>query len=97
MKEEVTDLKKRGHHLYLAMIDETQGLPEDFKEQIQKDGINLPNFKRSYDSWYSESLVVVKQLLPDRLEDFIKQYKQEKRKEVDFLTYINNQLLKEWV
>lgn len=87
MKEEVSELKKRGHHLYLAMVNDTQGLPEDFKDQLKEDGIKLPNFKRSYDSWYSESLVVLKQLLPDRVEDFIKQYKNEKRKEIDFLTY----------
>jgi hypothetical protein len=87
MKEEVTELKKRGHHLYLAMIDDVQGLPDDFKKQLEEDEVKLPNFNRSYDSWYSESLVVIKQLLPDLVEDFIKQYKQEKRKEIDFLTY----------
>jgi hypothetical protein len=30
---------------------------------------------------------VVKQLIPDRLPDFVKQYKDEKRKGIDFLTY----------
>jgi len=30
---------------------------------------------------------VIKQLMPDRLDDFIKLYKNEKRKEVDHLTY----------
>ena len=35
-----------------------------------------------YDSWYSESLAIIKQLLPDRSNDFIKQYKDEKRKEI---------------
>jgi hypothetical protein len=30
---------------------------------------------------------VVKQVLPDRLSDFVKQYKDEKRKQTDFLTY----------
>jgi len=87
MKEELSELKERGHNLYLAMIDDTQGLPEDFKDDLKKKGTKLPNFNRSYDSWYSEALVVIKQLLPDRIEDFIKQYKQEKRKEIDFLTY----------
>lgn len=87
MKGEVTELKQRGYYLYLAMVDDTNGLPENIKEQLNKDGIKLPNFNRSYDSWYSESLVVLKQLLPDRVEDFIKQYKQEKRKEIDYLTY----------
>ena len=87
MKEEVAELKTRGHHLYLAMVDDVQGLPEDFLKKLEEDGVKLPNFNRSYDAWYSESLVVIKQLLPDRVDDFIKQYKQEKRKEIDFLTY----------
>jgi hypothetical protein len=32
-------------------------------------------------------LVVVKQIIPDRTEDFVKQYKNEKRKDIDSLTY----------
>ncbi|WP_299267177.1 hypothetical protein [uncultured Psychrosphaera sp.] len=87
MKEELSELKERGLNLYLAMIDETRGLPDDFKEDLKEKGTKLPNFNRTYDSWYSEALVVIKQLLPDRVDDFIKQYKQEKRKEIDFLTY----------
>jgi hypothetical protein len=87
MKKELEDLKARGHNLYLAMIDDVQGLPDDFKKDLKEKKVKLPDFNRSYDSWYSEALVVIKQLLPDRLEDFIKQYKQEKRKEIDFLTY----------
>lgn len=87
MKDEVSELKKRGHYLYLAMIDDVQGLPDDFKKELKEEGIKLPNFKLSYESWYSEALVVIKQLLPDRVDDFVKQYKQDKRKEIDFLTY----------
>lgn len=30
---------------------------------------------------------VVRQLLPDRYEDFVRQYKNDKRKETDSLTY----------
>lgn len=87
MKNELKELRERGHNLYLAMIDDVRGLPDDFKKDLEKDGVKLPNFNRQYDSWYSEALVVIKQMLPDRVEDFIKQYKQEKRKEIDFLTY----------
>lgn len=47
----------------------------------------MPNFETEYDSWYSESLLVVKKIIPDRLDDFVKQYKDEKRKEISFLTY----------
>ena len=87
MKEELKELIQQGKHLYLAMIDNVQGLPEDFKKKLEDDGVKLPNFNSCYDSWYSEALVIIKQMLPDRVDDFIKQYKQEKRKEISFLTY----------
>ena len=87
MKEELWNLRKKGNHLYLSMIDDVRGLPADFKKDLKKNKIKLPNFKSEYDTWYSESLSFIKQILPDRYADFIKQYKDEKRKEIDFLTY----------
>jgi len=87
MKKELTALRERGHHLYLAMIDDVRGLPDDFKKDLKEKKIKLPSFGRDYDSWYSEALAIIKHLLPDRVDDFIKQYKQEKRKDIDFLTY----------
>ncbi len=87
MKKELVALRKRGRHLYLAMIDDVSGLPDDLKKDLKEQKIKLPQFNRDYDSWYSEALAVIKQLLPDRVDDFIKQYKQEKRKDIDFLTY----------
>ena len=33
------------------------------------------DFKQGYQSWYSEALICVKQLLPDRLKDFTELYK----------------------
>ncbi|NQZ24499.1 MAG: hypothetical protein HRT53_20940 [Colwellia sp.] len=87
MKDELKALRQNGHNLYLSMLDDVRGLPDELKKELDKDGIKLPNFKIHYDSWYSEALVVIKQMLPDRLDDFVKQYKQDKRKEIDFLTY----------
>ncbi len=40
-----------------------------------------------YQSWYSRSLSVVRQLLPDRLQEFVELYKVEKRKDIDSSTY----------
>lgn len=87
MKKELDALILQGNGLYLSMIDDVKGLPDDFKEDLKEKKIKLPDFKMEYDSWYSESLAIIKQLLPDRSNDFIKQYKDEKRKEIDFLTY----------
>lgn len=48
----------------------------------------LPDIKRSYQSWYSECIVLLKQLLPDRLNDFVRLYEKPKnRKEIDFESY----------
>lgn len=87
MKKELDALVARGTLLYYAMIDDTQGLPEKLEKQLKDKKIELPNFKTEYDTWYSEAHAVIKQVLPDRLADFVKQYKDEKRKEIDFLTY----------
>lgn len=38
----------------------------------------LPSFSENYQRWYSESLVILKQLLPDRVDDFIDLYKKPK-------------------
>lgn len=46
----------------------------------------LPTIIR-YQHWYTKSLAVVRQLMPERLAEFQKQYEQERRKEIDFLTY----------
>ena len=47
---------------------------DDFKRKISE----LPNFKYEYESWYSEAKSLVRQLLPDRLDDFIAHYEKPK-------------------
>lgn len=48
----------------------------------------LPSFSTAYQSWYSECLVLIKQLLPDRLNDFIRLYEKPKgRKAIGFENY----------
>lgn len=70
--------------------------PKNFKETFLKlwkeksdDFINkLPNFRSKYQMWYSESLVLLKQLLPDRLNDFIRLYERPKnRKKLSYDNY----------
>lgn len=49
---------------------------------------SLPDFKQQYQTWYSESKILIKQLLPDRLEDFIRYYEKPKtRKEISCENY----------
>ena len=48
----------------------------------------LPSFALTYQSWYSEARVLIRQLLPDRLEDFVRHYEKPKaRKNVTFESY----------
>lgn len=77
---------KRG--LYNELRDEYKDsfdkLSADEKEKFLK-----ASFKDNYNSWYNESLSVIKQLMPERLDDFVMQYKLPKRKntEISYLTY----------
>lgn len=47
----------------------------------------IPSFKNDYQRWYSEAQAVIKQLLPDRLADFVHYYDRGPRKEITFATY----------
>jgi hypothetical protein len=49
---------------------------------------NIKPFSNAYQQWYTESLSLVKQLLPDRLSDFIRLYEKPKaRKDITFENY----------
>jgi hypothetical protein len=48
----------------------------------------LPSFKVQYQGWYSEARPVIRQLLPDRLDDFTRLYEKPKgRKSIDYESY----------
>lgn len=48
----------------------------------------LPDFNTAYQPWYSECIALLKQLLPDRLSDFIRLYEKPKgRKDISFENY----------
>ena len=68
--------------------------PDDSDEKIKiktkKYLKGLPVFTADYQSWYSESLVLLKQLLPVRCDDFISLYKKPKssRKDITSENYV---------
>ena len=48
----------------------------------------LPPFAQVYQRWYSEAMVLIRQLLPDRLADFTNHYNRPRsRKEITFESY----------
>jgi len=74
--------------------------PNEFKEKLKEalkgsdetaktflDG--PPKFKSEYQEWYSKAQAVIKQVLPDRLKDFISYYEYPRpRREIDSGNYM---------
>lgn len=58
------------------------------KARAEKFCGEIPQFKMAYQPWYSEALGLIRQLLPDRTQDFIRLYEKPKgRKLVGFENY----------
>ncbi len=97
-KKDLGKLISRGEELENAM--QAEFLPEEFQEALEKtiEDKNkvsefikkLPSFKSGYQDWYSESLALLKQLLPDRVDDFVDLYKKPKtnRKDITYENYV---------
>ena len=69
---------------------EPEAQKEDARKYLEENGIDvktLPDFKTRYEVWYSEALQYIKTFLPDRTNDFVALYKNEKRKEITFASY----------
>ena len=94
-KKDLEALTKKGDMLGYAMRMEFMG--KEFEAHLRKEVgeekttaflKNLPHFKSEYQSWYSESLALIKQLLPHRYSDFVRHYEKPKgRKSIDFENY----------
>lgn len=73
-----------GEQYEAAVLKSCKGDKKAAKEHIDA----LPDFKATYQSWYSECIALLKQLLPDRLNDFVRLYEKPKgRKEIGFENY----------
>lgn len=92
-KSDLKSLLEDAGKLELALLVRTHPVTEVVKalegKGIAEDVLkNLPDFNVAYEAWYSESLALVTQLLPDRLQDFRGHFEVPKsRKEVTFATY----------
>lgn len=82
-----SDLKRlidEGDELHNRMIFDQ--FPSEFRRQAEaafgKEGAEkyiseLPTFNSGYQKWYSEARATIKQLLPDRLADFVRHYERQ--------------------
>ncbi len=97
-KKDLDALVDTGARLLLAMKAECD--PDGFDSALEaklgeKTGEKgaairaaLPVVADSYQAWYSEALVLLKQLLPDRVQDFVRHYEKPKgRKEITLENY----------
>ena len=82
-KKDLEKLISKGELLYFSMLTECgREIPSDVEKKL------LPDFNQDYQIWYSEALSVIKQLIPNRENDFIELYKKPKnRKEINFENY----------
>ena len=85
-KKDLDQLISKGELLHLALlIDAMPAATTRLTEQQRK---NLPDVRRDYQIWYSEALATIRQLMPDRVDDFVGYYKPLKpRKELNSSTY----------
>ena len=88
-KMDLQRLIQRGEHLEVAIVfecslGEIEGIGvEEILERAEKMGLcdgdeqaHIPSFVKEYQQWYSAALAVLRQLLPDRLEDFCAYYRE---------------------
>lgn len=97
-KSDLKYLTERGDNLLISMKyscypkDIIKGLNTVFNKdenEVKKIINKLLPFYKEYQSWYSESIVLIKQLLPDRLSDFVKHYeKPQNRKSIEYGNYV---------
>lgn len=93
LKSELHKLIRIGRFIFYDIAIENNNLSDDQIEILKKsDDYNdykkqAISTKSSYQSWFTSAYNVIKQILPDRKEEFYSLYKNEKRKEIDYLTY----------
>ena len=86
-KNELLALIEKGKHLLYSLAEELDLLNAAQKKKLKEKFPSFLSFNDEYELWYSEARSVIKQIIPDRLSDFNTLYKNEKRKDVDYLTY----------
>jgi hypothetical protein len=88
-KSDLDALVKLGHQMDLDLTCRNMIEQGVLTGKAKKAAKELENtFERKYQGWYTESLKVIRQLIPDRFTEFEQLYKCEgKRKGIDSTTY----------
>ncbi len=92
-KEDYKRLKEYGNALQYGFIYDYKKHPKfkKFFNELDDETKNKAEqhvFSKCYNAWYNESLRLIKQLLPERYDDFVSFYSAEKkRKDIDITNY----------
>ncbi|MGH7799755.1 MAG: hypothetical protein ACREOW_03880 [Thermodesulfobacteriota bacterium] len=83
-KKHLDSLLVKGDELNMAMQAEClreqveRALKKQYGDKAKKILKAFPSFAEAYQPWYSEAKVLVRQLLPDQLSDFVRHYEKPK-------------------
>ena len=90
-RKEIDELVSEGMLLRYGLRNEmgiqipkaiATGLQEEMVTKLKK-----ASFRNRYQKWFNSSLAVIKQLLPDRLTDFVSAYHQDVKKDKSIVNY----------
>ena len=93
-KDDLDQLIDTGDHLLIAIKYEcfkeriTRTIQKKYGKEAGDILDSIPVFSERYQAWYSEATTLIRQLLPDRLDDFCSYYeKPRERKVVNYESY----------
>ncbi|MBM2816472.1 MAG: hypothetical protein HW421_3234 [Ignavibacteria bacterium] len=89
-KKDLDRLIRKGTEIEFDFMLTTGLIPKDPKNPIYANIMKMQattkywsTFKTDYQNWYTESVVVIRNLITDRIDDFIRLFKDTKSKEGD--------------
>jgi hypothetical protein len=88
VQKELEDLSLFGLRLYWRLAIEEDKVDAENKKKFEDACGPIKSFNENYEIFYTRAYSAVKNFAPHRIEDFVKQYKDEKRKQVGHSTYL---------
>ena len=91
IRKEIDSLINDGYWLLIGLYNEMERpVPKAYIRGVDSgvaDRMKKSTFRGNYQKWYNASLVSVKQLLPDRLNDFVSAYRQDVKREKTIINF----------
>lgn len=91
-KADLKALIEQAENLELSLLVNTHGKGEVlkvFQDEDEESLKKLPPFNFSYEAWYSECLAIIRQVLPDRLQDFKDHFEAPKGRRNNDISFAN--------